>query len=929
MHKNPGSRLAALVLSLGLGGMLTGCEAEQAAPGPEISEVSGCDPSVATETGGHRRLALVVGVGQYKNPSIPDLLGPPNDARRFYTLLTDENGYGFPKENVCLLLDEEANTARFKQAFEDALMKRARPQDVAVVFYAGHGSQVPDRNDDEPDGWDETFILHDARTDGIRDLVDDEFNAMLAGLREKSQNIALFIDSCNSGTATRAPEASTTMARFFTPDTAPGDTGTTTTGGGGDGAESWAPADLPGVVVFTAATDSKPALERNGRGIFTDALLRVMSQVRDEPLTYAQVARQAPLLVAAESPQVPYFHGDLARPVFGNESRTRPVAWEVKTLGPPLELAGPPLPGLGVGAELRIYGGGVSGADTRDPGKAKATVVITSMTGLNAKAKVSETASDAPAITAGDLAVPVRPADSFTTLKVRTRPSGEPGGVPEEQAGRLRTLVKEDAEASALVELTEGPGDFEISLGGQGQLVLRGPENRIRNTYAAERDVPRSLWQHARQLALRQLQGEGGGDFVDNETLQVSLVEAPAKRQSACAHGTWRQAEPNTEQVIPLCHAWNLRVKLSERSPQPLLIGALVLSTDGSVFALPRDERKIPLQPGEDYTFQGRGETFRGTPPLNVQDRVLVFGTQLSNPVDWSLFTETAKTRGARAAPSALHRALDRYLSAPGTRGIGQAEEGPVEDTTWTLSNVTVRVEANPGFLEPAEPGQAPQRREYTIANFDIRPYLPDDHATALYKVLSVADGLARSSASDGYGYKQHAWDRPTDAENLKWGIDCSRAIWYAFTRADLPYNRDNSYLSTAMMVGRNTPMKDNFESCSNDPDLRLGDILVYRDDGRGDGHVVMVIDPEKRIAWGSHGWDGTPRDLPVASDTGVEYQKIKYKPDWERWDRRTMDLKACWRYRDFEQQRITQRGLPGTAALENICDSNKRCGQM
>jgi hypothetical protein len=41
------------------------------------------------------------------------------------------------------------------------------------------------------------------------------------------------------------------------------------------------------------------------------------------------------------------------------------------------------------------------------------------------------------------------------------------------------------------------------------------------------------------------------------------------------------------------------------------------------------------------------------------------------------------------------------------------------------------------------------------------------------------------------------------------------------------------------------------------------------------------------------------------------------------------MDLKACWRHRDFEQQRITQRGLPGTAALESFCESNKHCGQM
>jgi hypothetical protein len=56
---------------------------------------------------GVSRLALVVGVGQYRDPSVPDLAGPPNDANRVYGLLTRGDGYGFPKANVCLLLDEE------------------------------------------------------------------------------------------------------------------------------------------------------------------------------------------------------------------------------------------------------------------------------------------------------------------------------------------------------------------------------------------------------------------------------------------------------------------------------------------------------------------------------------------------------------------------------------------------------------------------------------------------------------------------------------------------------------------------------------------------------------------------------------------------------------------------------------------------------
>jgi hypothetical protein len=889
---------------------------------------SGCSFGDAVETDGYRRLALVVGVGQYKNDSVPDLDGPPNDAKRFYNLLTGENGYGFPAENVCLLLNEQATTANFKQSFEKGLVERARPNDVAVFYYAGHGSQAPDKNGDEADNSDETLMLHDARTDGIHDLIDDELNQMLARLHKKTARITVILDSCNSGTATRGPEASTVKARFFTPMTEAVEAaaGEST----GEGAEGMATEALPGMVLFSAATDSNPALEKNGRGIFTDALLRVMMDVGEQPMTYAQVARLTPPLVAAESPQVPYFHGNLSDVVFGNKTRNRPVSWEVKNPGPPIEIAGPPLAGIGKGAEFRIYDGAVTGAETRDPDKAKATVVATESTELNAKAVVSEAMPDRPKIKAGDLAVLVRPADEFIKIKVRLRPAREAGGIPEARAKRLRALIEQNSEAQMLVELTAGAGDFELSVGADDRLILKGPENRPRNAYQSDDQVPASLWLHARQRALLQLRGEGGQDFQDNKTLQVSLIPAPAAKQNKCSqNAVWQQAEPNSQQVIPLCYAWNVKATLSRESPVPLLIGGLILSTDGSIFALPRDDSKIRLQPGESHTFNATGETFIGTPPLDVQDRIMIFGTNEKNPVSWSLFTETAETRGTRGpGPSALHRALDRYLK-PGTRGVGQMEERTVEESTWTMSTVTMRVTANPGFLEaPANTEQPIKSREYTIADFDIRPYLPDDQDTALYKVLQKADWLAKAAGEDGFGYKQHAWDRPTDEENLQLGIDCSRAIWFAFTRAGLPYNRDDRYLTTAEMVGDDTRMQDEFESCADDPDLQIGDVLVYRDDVRGDGHVVMVIDPAKRIAWGSHGWDGNPGILPVEPDKGVEYQKIKFKSDWERWDRKTMMRKACWRYRTFAEEVESKRGLPGLNALENICNASRNCGQ-
>ena len=286
---------------------LTVCLISACGDGPALDPEAlrtraGCDPERVEETDGRRRLALIIGVGEYRHDAVPDLPGPPNDARRIYRLLTDPNGYGFPEANVCLLLDEQATTANFKQAFEQALVSRARPGDVAVFYFAGHGSQAKDKNGDEPDAWDETLMLHDARTDAASDLLDDELNGLIAQLHRKTRDITVIMDSCNSGTATRAPARSTVMARFVAPVEGDAVPEPAMTDGEGDGAASWVPAAFPGLAALTAASDSSSALEKSGRGVFTDALLSVLSQVGERPLTLAQVARQAPPLVAAESP---------------------------------------------------------------------------------------------------------------------------------------------------------------------------------------------------------------------------------------------------------------------------------------------------------------------------------------------------------------------------------------------------------------------------------------------------------------------------------------------------------------------------------------------------------------------------------------------------------------------------------------------------
>ena len=906
--------------------LLSACGDRQAETGvqpataaqPDLTNI--CSLPDAVKSGDHKRLALIVGVGKYANEAVNELPGASADAQRIYELLTAENGYGFRKENVCLLLDKKATTKNVKEAFYGLLVEQSEPDDVAVFYFAGHGSQVKDINGDEPDSWDETLMMHDARHGNVIDLTDDELNGMFADLYAQTTHVVAILDSCNSGTATRAGAAGTPryFERLELSDLPDGDDAASDSG---DGSSNFLPESFDGMVTLSAASDGTSALEIAGRGVFTDALIETLSKAHDSPPSYAAIAKQIPTLVNARSYQIPYFHGRLERTVFDNEMRNTPLGFRVMAVEPAIQLSGAPLPGYGVGAELHVYDDSVAGSETRDPSKAKARIVVREFTGLNAIGRVIGRPDGAEDIEIGDIAVLARVGDEALKVRLGFRAEGLSEGIPTPKIEALKQLIMADEENKLLVEFTEQNSDFELSLRADGKLLLRGPENRIRNVYESESDVVDSLWRHGRQRALMLLRGEVGSDFVDHETLKVQLI--PAARQSPCATGNWVQADANEEQVIPLCHAFNVKVELSPDAPEPgLLIGAVLLSTDGQTYGLPADGRKVLLGPGETMVFNARNETITGGLPLDTQDRVMVFGTQEENPVPWHLLTQPANTRAGVEIKSGLHRVLDMYVT-PGTRGFDVVEED-VDITTWTMSAVVARVEANSRFLEPDSRSAPLGIREYTLPKFNIAPYLPDDENSALFKVLTKADWLANSRDSDGFDYKQHDWSKSTDAENLQTGIDCSRAIWFAFTRSGLPYNSADRYLTTSMMVAEQSSMSDEFSMCPANEDYQLGDILVYRSDERQDGHVVMVVDAAKRIAWGSHGWDGSAKasDYKIQPDKGVEYQLIKVKQDWKRWDRQDMQLKACWRYDRFVLERRSGSGLPGVQALETACDA-------
>jgi len=140
--------------------------------------------------------ALLIGINRYRIDGA-DLRGCVNDVKDLSAALVEF--YGFSKKDISVLTDGAA-TKKAMEAGIKALVRDSKEGDVAVLHYSGHGSNVPDDNDDEADGRDE--ILCPTDLDWKDPLRDDWLRSTLDGLREGVSFTAI-MDCCHSGTNTR------------------------------------------------------------------------------------------------------------------------------------------------------------------------------------------------------------------------------------------------------------------------------------------------------------------------------------------------------------------------------------------------------------------------------------------------------------------------------------------------------------------------------------------------------------------------------------------------------------------------------------------------------------------------------------------------------------------------------------------------------
>jgi hypothetical protein len=220
------------------------------------------------------RRALLVGIDEYASAplgsppperSFTNLEGAVADAEAMKATLTSR--YGFAEKDVVLLKNSDATRGAILAGLEK-LVAASAPGDVAVFYYAGHGSQVKNVGSHENDKLDETFVPWDSQS-GAADIRDKELGAILVKVKERVQ-FTFMADSCHSGSITRGP--GTMRLRQIAPDPKAQVNDPTQP----DASEK--------VLVLSAAQDYQPAAETtdtDGRphGAFTAALLRSLNSL--------------------------------------------------------------------------------------------------------------------------------------------------------------------------------------------------------------------------------------------------------------------------------------------------------------------------------------------------------------------------------------------------------------------------------------------------------------------------------------------------------------------------------------------------------------------------------------------------------------------------------------------------------------------------
>ncbi|MBI5175000.1 MAG: tetratricopeptide repeat protein [Candidatus Obscuribacter sp.] len=140
--------------------------------------------------------AVVIGISDFIDPSVPHLKYASKDARDFYDYLIDPNGGKFSRDHVKLLLNSDASKVNILDTLGDSFLPHAADSnDLVLVYLSTHGS---------PSGADldgiNYLIAYDTQ---VRKLFATgiELNEIVQKIKKRvhTKRIVLVLDTCYSG----------------------------------------------------------------------------------------------------------------------------------------------------------------------------------------------------------------------------------------------------------------------------------------------------------------------------------------------------------------------------------------------------------------------------------------------------------------------------------------------------------------------------------------------------------------------------------------------------------------------------------------------------------------------------------------------------------------------------------------------------------
>lgn len=168
--------------------------------------------------------ALVVGINNFKNYPAAALQGCVNDANDMNGILKEF--LGFKDADITKLTNAQATKANIMKNLKAMVDGAKKGKYKYLVFsLSSHGTQVPDKEGDEPDKKDEAFCPYDLaekgdRWDPAHIITDDELHDLFITL-PKDVLLEVYLDTCHSGTGLKAIDLLLTRKPRFLPPPTP------------------------------------------------------------------------------------------------------------------------------------------------------------------------------------------------------------------------------------------------------------------------------------------------------------------------------------------------------------------------------------------------------------------------------------------------------------------------------------------------------------------------------------------------------------------------------------------------------------------------------------------------------------------------------------------------------------------------------------